>query len=440
MFQFLNFQFDEDEFSRLGDDSFGAVDAKTSTSTGENDEFQDFHTFQAKASMDTETTSQSSLYKGDIGTRAEDGGVSRASNESPMDALSTAKMFTPSLASSGYGSQAISTQTLSSEDSSSVQSINVDDMNDVENKLLGGSHHIKKSSTNDGLAEDENAICGSARMNRSDSLIDTDVPADLRSPMKPTTPYSEQRPKLDVQEESIICAEGDLEVIDKAGDKSQTHLMLDDNHVPSFENGVKATEAVRSTDEVKVTKDVVGEDVEIGTKDVEDAMVCKETSMNEDAVAKSVANVSLDFYSESAMTELEGISESRDGNATFSSSADVSFSTPVKNQGTGESNHCQAVVMENSNSDNSCTKKDINKAIERHHAGVTPTIDVGKSPASSGSKPRLRSGDKVSGKSAPLKATYRPVSMNLDVSGAGEERGSSCEDLNSGLYFNRISF
>lgn len=392
--------------------------------------------------MDTETTSQSSLYKGDNGTRAEDGGVSRASNESPMDALSTAKTFTPSLASSGYGSQAISTQTLSSEDSSSVQSINVDDMNDFENKVLGGGHPIKKSSTNDGLAEDGNAACESAKMNRSDSLIDADVPADLRSPIKPTTPYGEQRPKLDAEEEIIVCAEGDLEATDKAGEKSQTHIVvhsdkeIDNNHLASVENGVKATS------EVKVTKDVVGTDVEINARDVEDAVVRKETGISEDAVAKSVANASLDFYSESAMSELEGISESHDGNATFTSSADVSFSTPVKNQGTGESNHSPALLLENSTTDSGCTKKDnavISKAIERHHAGVTPTIDVGKSPVTSGSKPRLRGGDKVSGKSAPLKATYRPTSMNLEVSGAGEERGSSCEDLNSGLYFSTLT-
>ena len=436
------FQFDEDEFSRLGDDSFGmAVDAKTSTSTGENDEFQDFHTFQVKASIDTETTtSQSSLYKGDMSIMAEDsGGVSRVSNESPMDALSTAKTFTPSLASSGYGSQAISTQTLSSEDSNSVQSINVDDMNDLENKLLGGSHHIKKSNTNEGLAEDMNAACeSSVKLNRSDSLIDADVPADLRSPMKPTTPYSEQRPKLDVSE-----AEGDLEAMEGAGDGYQTRFVPSDIRVE--EDGGDSAEMIKSADEVKVTKDVVSEDVGFRIQDVEDSVVCRETSASEDAVSKLVGNVSLDFYSESAMSELEGISESHDENATFSSSADVSFSTPVKNQGTSGANHSQTtVVLENSNTENCCTKKDdivITKAIERHHAGVTPTIDVGKSSVTSGSKPRLRGGDKVSGRSAPLKATYRPASMNLEVSGgAGEERGSSCEDLNSGLYFNGTSF
>ena len=111
------------------------------------------------------------------------------------------KTFTPSMASSGYGSQAVSTQTLSSEDSTSVRS--TDDTPEPDTKhgdkttasgglemgdscdettqggddLLGGTGEVGNQPDGDNSRHS---------LQRSSSLIDTDVPANLGSPLQPT--------------------------------------------------------------------------------------------------------------------------------------------------------------------------------------------------------------------------------------------------------------
>lgn len=152
----------------------------------------------------------------------------------------------------------------------------------------------------------------------------------------------------------------------------------------------------------------------------------------DDDVAKPSADVSLDFYSESAMTELEGISDGRE-DATFSSSADVSFSTPVKASSTaGGSRHDQTPGTEDTDADG-MNSPQIN--IHLAAGGGSAVSDGSTSTGTSGGKPRIRGGNRASGKSAPMKATYRPASMNLDATSAGDAQGgSSCEDLYSGMW------
>ncbi|ELT98482.1 hypothetical protein CAPTEDRAFT_225292 [Capitella teleta] len=84
-------------------------------------------------------------------------------SESLVDVPSS--RFTTSMASSGYGSQAQSLQTLSSsDDGASVKSISIDETPDTK---------------------------AEAKLQREESLIDTEVPDNLDSPLKPTTPAIE---------------------------------------------------------------------------------------------------------------------------------------------------------------------------------------------------------------------------------------------------------
>lgn len=293
-----------------------------------------------------------------------------------MDVLSNSKAFTPSLTSSGYGSEAISTQTLSSEDSSSVKSMNVDELNDLENKLISGLH-FKKSRLHDGFDGDH---AGESTGKHSHVIGGTDVPDNQSS----------------------------LEQKSNAGDELTEF---------GESNNEKVGEETSDIPNVSGKK-LGGDDVIMNLK-------------SDDDIAKSSADVSLDFYSESAMTELEGISDARE-DATFSSSADVSFSTPVKPSSTaGEFHHSQTLGTESTDADSTNSPQ-----INIHLAGGgSAASDGGTSTGTSGGKPRIRGGNRTSGKSAPMKATYRPASMNLDAAAAGDvQGGSSCEDLYSGLW------
>lgn len=298
-----------------------------------------------------------------------------------MDALSNSKAFTPSLTSSGYGSEAISMQTLSSEDSSSVQSMNVDELNDLENKLVGSSLHFKKSRLHDGFDGDHGNAGGESTGKHSHVIGGgADVPDNQSS-----------------LEERKSNPGGELTEFGTS-------------------NNEKVGEETSDVQKISGRK-LRGDDVVVNSK-------------VDDDVAKSSADVSLDFYSESAMTELEGISNGRE-DATFSSSANASFSTPVKTSSTsGEFCRDQTPGPENADAVSTNSPQ-----ISIHlNAEGSAASEGGTSTGTSGGKPRIRGGNRTSGKSAPMKATYRPASMNLDAMAAGDvQGGSSCEDLYSGL-------
>lgn len=105
-----------------------------------------------------------------------------------------AKGCTPSMASSGYGSQAQSLQTLSSEDSLSVRSID-----DTPEKGSGGQR-----ADSDGEDSAGSVVCQEQRapLQQQESLIDAEVPDNLDSPMKPTTPLVETLQRSNTEEQT----------------------------------------------------------------------------------------------------------------------------------------------------------------------------------------------------------------------------------------------
>ena len=97
-----------------------------------------------------------------------------------------AKSFTPSMASSGYGSQAVSSQTLSSEDNNSVRSL--DDTPELESKVgSNGAGGASAHSAHSSVSSDSGPDIGSERHKRlsESSLIDTDIPSNLGTPLQP---------------------------------------------------------------------------------------------------------------------------------------------------------------------------------------------------------------------------------------------------------------
>ena len=266
------------------------------------------------------------------------------------------KCSQPSLASSGYGSQAISTQTLSSEDSASIQSINIEESNEFDHAKALTSLFKKSSLAEHSLDDHSSHEAGSD--GGPESLIDTAVPNNLGSPMKPTTPYLEHNTVVgmienDTQNTDIIAESVDCK---SAG---------------QFNDEQASTEESGST-LVTVEKEQSSDTIEIS-----------DTSVN-----RSADN-----------TPVNGSIESEDSHKHNGDNRQKSNTLEIA--GKDNSGSPAAVVM----------------------------VDLPK-PLTTGMKPKPRGNSDVgSGKMAPMKATYRPASMHLEV--VERDKGSSQEELNN---------
>ena len=203
------------------------------------------------------------------------------------------------MSSSGYGSQAVSSQTLSSEDSSSVRSMSIDDTpengdksktdnhghkghggqgdNKTEagtttgttTKAHGGERDSVKVPNNLDLVINHNETANNHKLAvlpvESDlDLMDSKVPSNLGSPIKPvTTPKSEP---MDIEDDEEI---------------------------------LKVTVSEANAD--ANNKDNAGETASATTAPVQAATATKEDNTHGAADA--------DFYSETAMEELENLSD-----------------------------------------------------------------------------------------------------------------------------------
>ena len=231
-------QSDEDEFAKLKEAAAPSPKKQRSDSIG-SDDFQEFESYQ-----ENQDTSFPPANPAETEAARSDSITHSSTNESLVDAQA-AKSFTPSMSSSGYGSQAVSTQTLSSEDSTSVRSISIDDTPENSMKTTNASrpntlektdsgennhnndktHHAKvdvqsdktqvivdakvevqkdKTQVIDTKTESSNTKPAETKdktepkngvLKRSSSLIDdeTDVPSNLEAPLQPQTPAEEDK-------------------------------------------------------------------------------------------------------------------------------------------------------------------------------------------------------------------------------------------------------
>ncbi len=141
---FIVFQSDEDEFAKLKDQS-----KKERSDSINSDDFQDFTSYQEN--QDTSFPPAS--------TAGPSEGITHSSTAESLVDAQAAKSFTPSMSSSGYGSQAVSTQTLSSEDSTSVRSISIDDTPEQSEQIqtrktaANRPSTLEKTNSNDKILE-----------------------------------------------------------------------------------------------------------------------------------------------------------------------------------------------------------------------------------------------------------------------------------------------
>ncbi|XP_050389861.2 centrosome-associated protein 350 [Patella vulgata] len=151
----------------------------------DSDDFQEFESFQSQQ------------------TRTQ-GSVNNMTHSSTNDSLveGQTKSYTPSMTSSGYASQAVSTLTLSSEDSMSVKSME-EQADGKNNKMRQKSASTETSSESDSeergnknnnskdvsapeqVDEDQQISNENLKNRRSDSLLDEGVPDIPGSPLKP---------------------------------------------------------------------------------------------------------------------------------------------------------------------------------------------------------------------------------------------------------------
>ena len=119
---------EDDEFAALKQQALQLKEEKK-TNDCSDEEFQDFQEYRGSQEGEEVQLSSSAPQKVSVVTRPD-----TMPHSSTADSLVDvqAKSFTPSMSSSGYGSQAVSTQTLSSEDSMSVRSMSIEEPTDAD--------------------------------------------------------------------------------------------------------------------------------------------------------------------------------------------------------------------------------------------------------------------------------------------------------------------
>jgi len=141
-------------------------------------------------------------------------GVAAAGAMTHHSPITNHKSFTPSLASSGYASQAISSQTLESDDSFNIHNNN-GGIEDMSCSVEGGDQHRPRRSMN---TAEHDTIANGEFYSQSDSdsrgtvkssvsLIDSDLPSnDLNSPMKPNVRAEETAPVIEITKIEHVAA------------------------------------------------------------------------------------------------------------------------------------------------------------------------------------------------------------------------------------------
>ena len=433
-------QSDDDEFAKLKTSPAKKTAPTQNDTAYDSDDFTEFESYQENQ------TSQFPLTATDAGNTRSDTMTHSSTNESLTD-IQAAKSFTPSMSSSGYGSQAVSTQTLSSEDSASVRSMSIDDTPDQEGKekkpikpttldveqVKDPTPEKEVVETSEVVAEKEPLPPVNKTLKTSLSLIDMDVPSNLGTPLQPSSPQ-----------------EGDEE-----GEKKLLGL-----------NGHDASE--KSEQEAKpeeATKDDKSEKAEESKADSEakekDTKSEGDSSEEEAAAAAKAGDGNVDLYSETAMDELEALTGTEvdaSMEATPKGKAAPTAAAKKTPEPTMDANanptdeqelrdKFEETPRRGSADDKVIRRRSWHEKLDRRSNTVDEStssktevklrkggsIDVSRP----GSLKKLRGGEQKTGKGtpSPVKATYRPMSMPVDhlVGAMDEDPDNSMEvDDNSG--------
>ena len=289
-------------------------------SSPDSDDFQAFESYQGPNPSSIQPATKS---------------VPHSDTADSLSDAPNAKSFTPSMASSGYGSQAVSSQTLSSEDNNSVRSL--DDTPDIENRINGGAKRLSESS-----------------------LIDTEVPSNLGTPLQPLSP--EESASSDNSQQTVTDSKNDVQTSASTATLQDAQEIVD-SVIPD------GNESIVSTEQSK---------------------------------AEPAEQPKADVYSENALEELEALNESGD-------------------ESTEESTTQKRKVNGGSTKDSTRRQSWHERRVEDTPMGTPPRTSVSGMRKSVSidtlkSTPSFKKHHRDNGtkKATPVKATYRPMSMNLD--------------------------
>ncbi|XP_064651713.1 kinesin-like protein KIF13A isoform X3 [Lineus longissimus] len=281
-----------------------------------DDDFTEFESYQSQT--ETQNAAQNTAQK--IMTNRTDSITHSSTTESLVD-IQAVKSFTPSMTSSGYGSQAVSTLTLSSEDSASIRSMSIDETPDHAEKSKDGTNH-KKDGGEHGEEGD------------TPNLIDLAVADEnLSLPMKPVLPGNNEISGGESQMKGSSSEADSESVIEvSVGNKVDSGKVVENSaKVESSEKNIGNSEKKSEVESVENVSDVsvkTGEVVATGDQNGNEGE-SKVKGQGEGKVkgqgeGKKVE--AIDLYSETAMDELEALGgeinepKKEDGTVTANSS------------------------------------------------------------------------------------------------------------------------
>ena len=416
----------------------------------ESDDFQEYQEFQAASHEDA--VGPAPVSSAEVTEKAHGAGTTAKLDSSACDSLAYAGQvnnFAPSMASSGYASQAVSIQTLSSEDSGSVKSIGTDDilvdvsMATVEKKAtIGGSEDaVEKEGVMDQNKDDSSGTTADVSSEK-EGLTNQRVNEELRVDEISTAaePSSVPEIELHVSESCQDSAGDNLVSTDSVNESSASDVVEQDNF--SSANGVSALDETSNVCETKLSNH-------------ED-----EVAMANDKGKKS-AEETIDFYSETAMEELERMSDDNQDTsamktlpcstdlqsniATNGSNKTSDVPTKLPNEESSNSAITEKVKLRRKGSGprNTQSRRSLNVELETSMAatengGRYPEIKAGVDFMKGANFKKLRpmvDSRPSKGSPSPVKATYRPVSMTQEMMLSLEEAMQPDEEEahNSGL-------
>ena len=358
--------------------------------------------------------------------------------------------FAPSMASSGYASQAVSIQTLSSEDSGSVKSIGTDDIIvdiSVEKKSAGSEDAVEKDSSTD--HDDDDCVTADVNLERA---VDGMLAAGGSSEQDVDLCVSEICQGADNDQES-----GESVNISTTKDASEAEL----ESVGSGSSGPGSDGSSTMSETLSTHEDEVAADNRLVLTDATLSTHGDDAVVPTDATLKP-AEESIDFYSETAMDELERLSDDAEDASTVKNA--TCSADPVAQNHTCEDNaddiphqhpnddsvNSEGVKSQSMSEAPPNSRRNLNDELE----SVAPIINGGRFPEI---KPGVNFGGKGAnfkkirtaadsraskGGVSPVKATYRPTSMTQEMMMSLEEALQPEEEEethNSGLLLHDIS-
>ena len=378
----------------------------------ESDDFQEYQEFHAASHDEDKMASGAEKSHDAVAVPKLD-----SSGSDNLGFAAQANNFAPSMASSGYASQAVSIQTLSSEDSGSVKSIGTDDIIvdvSVEKKPTGSEDAVEKDTSMD--RDDDDGVATNVHLDR---VVDD---------MLATGGSSVQDIDACVSEISR-GADNDLENRDSVNINSTKDASEAERESVGSGSSGAASDGSSTMSETLSTHE-------------DEAVVTAEVLT--DATLK-LAEESVDYYSETAMDELERLSDDAEGTSVVNNATCSADPELIIAQSHTCENDTDEIVRQHPNDDSvnsegvksrsgspACPNSRRNLSDELESSVVAPIVNGGRFPeikpgvnfGKGANFKKLRTAaDSRTSKSgvSPVKATYRPTSMTQEMMMSLEE-------------------